>query len=572
MPKPYAPLILIPLAFCPAAAARADADGPWFVDEAATAGVDFSYDNGMTGKYWFPEIMGGGVALLDYDNDGLLDLYLVQGGSIDPAGQSQPTTTGDRLFRNESTRDEQGRWRLRFTDVTEKAGIAAHGYGMGVAVGDYNGDGNTDIYVLNFGDNQLWRNNGDGSFSDVTAAAGVNDPRWSVSASFADLDGSGHLDLVVVNYADYSIARHKECRRASTNLPDYCSPSAYDGVPDALFRNLGDGRFEDISRSSGLAAEKRHGLGVISADLDNDGRTDIYVANDGDPNSLWINQGGLRFVDDAFMGGAAVNADGKTEAGMGVDAADYNRSGAEDLFVTHMRSETNTLYRNDGQGWFSDVTVAAGLGLPSLGYTGFGTAWLDADNDGWLDLVVANGAVVAEQERVAEGSAFPYHQSNQLFLNDGKGRFSEVSARAGDAFSVMLVSRGAAVGDIDNDGRPDVVISNIDGPAQILMNKAEPDRHWLGLRLADAAGKRDLVGSIAWLMEAGEPVQRRRSRTDGSYASANDPRVLFGLADDDKPRDVRVRWSDGLTEDFNGLDVNAYHVLRRGAGTAPVKP
>jgi len=567
MPKPYLPLILILLVSPLLLAPRAAAEDPWFVDEAAAAGVEFRYDNGMTGQYWFPEIMGGGVALLDYDNDGLLDLYLVQGGSIDPVEQPQRPERGDRLFRNESTRDDRGRWKLRFTDVTEKAGIAAHGYGMGVAVGDYNGDGHADIYVLNFGDNQLWRNNGDGSFSDVTAEAGVNDSRWSVSASFADLDGSGHLDLVVVNYADYSVARHKECRRASTNLPDYCSPSTYDGVPDTLFRNLGNGRFEDVSVASGLAGEKRHGLGVISADLDDDGRPDIYVANDGDPNSLWLNQGELRFVDDAFMGGAAVNADGKTEAGMGVDAADYDRSGAEDLFVTHMRSETNTLYRNDGRGWFSDVTAAAGLGLPSLGYTGFGTAWLDVDNDGWLDLVVANGAVVAEQERVAEGSAFPYHQSNQLFLNDGKGRFREASPEAGEAFRAMLVSRGAAVGDIDNDGRPDVVISNIDGPAQILMNRAAPGRHWLGLRLTDATGQRDLVGSIAWVMEAGETLQRRRARADGSYASANDPRVLFGLADDGKPRDIRVRWHDGLVEDFPALEVDAYHVLRRGTGS-----
>lgn len=552
---------------CSSAAALA-AEGDFFIDIAADAGVRFVYDNGMTGKYWFPEIMGGGVGLLDYDGDGLLDIYLVQGGPIGQAEDRQRPSTGDRLFRNASTRDDQGRWQLRFVDVTEEAGIAAHGYGMGVAVGDYDADGHPDIYVLNFGDNQLWRNNGDGSFSDRTAEAGVNDPRWSVSASFADLDGSGHLDLVVVNYADYSISGHKECRSAATNRPDYCSPSAYPGVPDSLFRNLGNGRFEDASRASGIGEPERHGLGVISADLNDDGLPDIYVANDGDPNSLWLNQGGLRFVDEAFLAGSAVNADGKTEAGMGVDAADYDRSGTEDLFVTHMRSETNTLYRNDGEGWFSDVTATSGLGVPSLGYTGFGTAWVDIDNDGWLDLVIGNGAVVLEQALAAAGSPYPYHQQNQAFLNDREGRFNEVSGDAGAAFAAMHVSRGIAAGDLDNDGRTDLVIANIDGPAQVLLNQAAPDHHWLGLRFLDAGGKRELVGATAWLLEDGKRLYGRRSRADGSYASANDPRVLFGLGSEDAARNVRVRWPDGQLEDFRGLSADAYHSLRRGSGTA----
>jgi len=543
-----------------------------FIDTARDAGVDFVYDNGMTGKYWFPEIMGGGVGLLDYDGDGLLDIYFVQGGPIGTEEDRQRASTGDRLFRNASVRDDDGRWQLRFTDVTAEAGIAAHGYGMGVAVGDYDGDGHPDIYVLNFGDNQLWRNNGDGSFSDRTREAGVNDPRWSVSASFADLDGSGHLDLVVVNYADYSISGHRECRSAATNRPDYCSPSAYAGVPDSLFRNLGNGRFEDASRSAGIAGPKRHGLGVISADLDDDGLLDIYVANDGDPNSLWLNQGGLRFEDEAFLAGSAVNADGKTEAGMGVDAADYDRSGTEDLFVTHMRSETNTLYRNDGEGWFSDVTATSGLGVPSLGYTGFGTAWTDLDNDGWLDLVIANGAVVLEQALAAAGSSYPYHQRNQAFLNDGRGKFKDVSAEAGAAFDAMRVSRGLAAGDLDNDGRTDLVIANIGDPAQLLLNRAAPGRHWLGLQLLDAEGKREIVGAIAWLLEDGGALYARRSRADGSYASANDPRLIFGLGAEDAPRDVRVRWPDGRLEDFSSLQADAYHALRRGAGKPAEAP
>jgi hypothetical protein len=547
-------------------------DTPRFVDVAADAGVDFVYRNGMTGRFWFPEIMGGGVGLLDYDNDGRLDIYLVQGGLM-PGTEGDPTAAGgDRLYRNESARDDEGRWVARFRDVTREAGIAAHGYGMGVATGDFDADGFTDLYVLNLGDNQLWRNNGDGTFSDVTAAAGVSDPAWSVSASFGDLDGDGLPELVVANYADYSVAANRECRSTLTNQLDYCSPSTYDGVPDRLFRNLGDGRFADVSTRAGLGDVARHGLGVIIADLDYDGSPDIYVANDGDPNSLWLNQGGLAFLDEAFLAGSAVNADGMTEAGMGVDAADYDRSGTEDIFVTHMRSESNTLYRNEGEGWFTDVTSRSGLGVPSLSYTGFGTAWIDANMDGWLDLVVGNGAVTLERDLVEAGSDFPYHQRNQLFLNRGDGRFREVSDAAGPAFAVPNVTRGAAVGDLDNDGRPDVVFSNIEGPVQVLLNRTERAGRWLGLELVDVSGRRHATGAVVALHAGKEAKPKRRSRADGSYASAQDARVLFALGDGDAPRAVHVRWPDGTQEEFSGLAVDRYHVLRQGAGAAPESP
>jgi hypothetical protein len=534
------------------------------------SGVVFEYANGMTGEFWFPEIMGAGVAIFDYDRDERMDIYLVQGGTLTPG--ATPHDGGDRLFRNVSQPDETGRLVLAFEDVTEQAGLTALGYGMGVAAGDLTGNGYPDLYVLNYGPNQLWQNNGDGTFTDITEQAGVAGDRWSVSASIADLDADGLAELMVINYVDFTLDNHRVCRSAMTSQQDYCSPSAYDGVPDTLYQNLGGGRFRDISEASGVAEQARHGLGVVASDLNDDGRVDLYVANDGVPNALWLNRGELRFEDDAFLAGVAVNAGGKSEAGMGVDSADFDDSGAEDLFITHMRMETNTIYVNDGSGWFIDTTSRLGLGTPSLGYTGFGTAWLDADNDGWLDLVVANGAVVIEEALVAAGDSFPYHQGNQLFLNQDGRRFVDATARAGAALSLSEVSRGLAVGDLDNDGRDDLVVANINAPARVLLNVTSPDRHWLGLELVDAEG-RVQTQAVVWLLDENrERRRRRRSRTDGSYASALDHRVRFGLADGDSARSIEVIWPDGQTESFEALAVDRYHRIRRGTGNPIADP
>ncbi len=564
----------LPSALCLGLAAQAlssQALAELWTDVSEQSGLVFEYRNGMTGEFWFPEIMGAGAAVVDYDRDGRLDIYLVQGGSLMPAAgdaQAEAGNAGDRLFRNVSVADASGQLQLRFEDVTEKAGIVARGYGMGVAAGDLTGNGFPDLYVLNYGPNQLWQNNGDGTFTNITERAGVGGTQWSVSASIADLNDDGRAELMVINYVDFTLDNHRVCRSALTSQQDYCSPSAYAGVPDQLFKNLGDGRFEDVSESSGIAAQARHGLGVVASDLNNDGRVDLYVANDGVPNALWLNQGDLKFEDDAFLAGVAVNAGGKSEAGMGVDSADFDESGAEDLFITHMRMETNTLYRNDGSGWFTDTTSRLALGTPSLGYTGFGTAWLDADNDGWLDLVVANGAVVVEETLVSAGDPFPYHQGNQLFLNQAGERFSDASEAAGPALSLSEVSRGLAVGDLDNDGRDDLVFGNINAPARILRNVGAAAAHWLGLELVDASGHVQ-TQAVVWLLnDDGERERRRRSRTDGSYASALDHRVRFGLADRDDPRAVIVTWPDGLQERFNELAVDQYHRLQRGSGDA----
>lgn len=548
------------LALCSGAGAQGD----WFRDVAADAGVDFTYRNGMQGEFYFPEIMGGGAALFDYDGDGLLDLYLVQAGAIGPDVAAADREQGDRLYRNISARDENGEWVVRFEDVTAEAGIDARGYGMGVTVGDYNADGHPDFYVLNFGDNQLWRNNGDGTFTDVTESAGVNDLRWSVSGSFADLDGDGYPELIVVNYADYDFDSHRQCRASGSGRADYCSPSAYPAAGDRLFRNLGDGRFEDVTSEAGMDEAKSHGLGVIAADLDGDGKRDIYVANDGSANFFWLNRGDMRFEDDAMLAGNAVNGGGAAEAGMGVDAADYDHSGAEDIFISHLKRETNTLYRNDGKGWFTDVSAASGLGPPSLPYTGFGTRFVDFDLDGWLDVFVANGAVTEESDLAAKGDDFPYHQTNQLFFNNGQGRFSEVTDSAGAILQRSRVSRGAAFGDIDNDGRPDMVVVNTNGPAEVLINRIDDRGHWVGL--VPLKDDRPVDGVTAWRLTDDDGRVLRRSRRDGSYASASDPRHVFGLGEDDSEQTFELRWPDGTMETFSDLSVGHYHRINKGSG------
>ncbi|MGD8378218.1 MAG: CRTAC1 family protein [Gammaproteobacteria bacterium] len=546
---------------------------PVFADQARAAGLNFTHFNGMSGELYFPENMGSGVALLDYDHDGDLDVFAVQGNMLGPGKTLKdaifPPPQGeeltDRLYRNDSTTDAKGHVHLHFTDVTRQAGIHSHGYGMGVAVGDINNDGWPDIYVTNFGHNQLWLNRGDGTFTDVTAKAGVDDARWSVSAAFVDYDRDGYPDLFVANYVDYNFANAKPCR-STTSARDYCSPLVYDPVPDRLFHNRGDGTFEDVTEKSGIAKHFGNGLGVVIADFDSNGWPDIYVANDGMANNLWMNHGDGTFDDDGMLAGAAVNMDGKPEASMGVDAADFDGDGDIDLFMTHLTRETNTLYVNDGSGWFEDQTVDMGLAGPSFDYTGFGTGWKDLNNDGWLDLFSANGAVTLIPAEVRAGDKYPLHQRNQVFLNLGKGRYRDVSAEAGKVFELSEVSRGAAFGDIDNDGDTDIVVSNNSGPLRLLVNTNGNRNHWLGLRLTDPRGCVDCVGARVRLLRPGGRDLVRLAHRDGSYGSSNDPRVLFGLGSEHAPVTVRVHWPDGTREEWDDLSADRYHALRKGNG------
>ena len=533
---------------------EAPASTTLFREGTRESGLAFGHQNGMSGAFYFPEIMGAGGALFDADNDGDLDLYLVQGNPLTPEGVDP--LHSDRLLRNDLAQREEGA-AVSWVDITENAGLNATGYGMGVAVGDVDNDGWQDLYLLNFGPNQLWRNNGDGTFSDITEASGAQDERWSVSGAFADIDRDGDLDLLVVNYVDFTLASHKDCVR---QYRDYCSPQTYRPVPDRLFRNDGGGRFTDITAESGIANAYGAGLGIVTGDFDGNGWVDLYVANDGMANQLWLNQNG-RFEDHALISGAALNAMGAAEASMGIDAGDFDGDGDEDLFMTHLKNETNTLYVNDGNGLFEDRTITAALESPSQAYTGFGTAWVDLDNDGWLDLVVVNGDVAIIEAQKLAGSDFPYAQTNQVFLNT-RNRFQEVSSQSGLAHEE--VSRGLLAGDVDNDGDTDLVITNNNGPARFYLNRQGSQAEWIGLIPRNAQGPA-LEAQVVVSTSSGRTFYRR-SRVSGSYGSSLDPRVLVGLGPEPGSVSATVRWPDGSAEAFGPLPSKGYHQLLKGQG------
>jgi hypothetical protein len=535
---------------------------PLFLESAADVGLDFTHVTGASGQYYMPEVMGAGVALFDYDNDGDLDVFLVQGGpSLEGTRTSGP---GCRLFRNDLTVGADGKRTLHFTDVTERAGLALRTYGMGAAVGDYDNDGNLDLYVTSIGADTLFRNNGNGTFTDVTREAGVSDPLWSTSAAFVDYDRDGNLDLFVANYLDFSPASNKVCHEAG-GLRDYCSPRAYRPVPDRLYHNEGGGRFKDVTEASGVTKADGAGLGVSTGDYNGDGWLDLFVANDATPNQLWINKHDGTFADEGLLSGVALNAAGNPEGSMGIASGDFDRDGDEDLFVTNIIGETFALYVNDGHANFEDARVRAGLATPTAAFTGFGTDWFDYDNDGWPDLFVANGAVnIVEAQR---GQPLPFKMRNQLFHNGG-GRFQESSADGGPAFARAEISRGAAFGDIDNDGDVDVVVTNNGGPVRLLLNQSERTDHWVEISARQDRANRFAFGAWIGVELAGATPSTvwRRVRTDGSYLSASDTRVHFGLGAASSIAAVVVQWPDGQRERFTGLAVDRVVTLRRGAG------
>jgi hypothetical protein len=552
---------LVVLAMCrwPWHAATQGQATPTFTDITAETGIDFQHHNGATGRLLLPEVIGAGGALFDLDNDGDLDLFGVDSGTI-PGTSGSAGGARTRLYRNDLDR---ATGRIRFSDVTERSGIAVAGYGMGAATGDIDNDGWIDLYVTSLGSNQLFRNRGDGTFADITAASRTDDPRWSTSASFFDYDRDGWLDLFVANYVDFAATMKRECF-SSGSARDYCNPVVYSPTPDRLFHNNRDGTFTDVSVKAGISRARGRGLGVLAADFNDDGWTDVYVANDGDANHLWINERGTGvFRDDALLAGVAVSRTGQAQGSMGVDLADIDGDGDEDLFVTNLDNESNTFYLNVGKGLFEDRTSE--LGLFRLGFTGFGTRFLDSDNDSWLDLVIVNGAVRHLPAQVRRGDPYPLKQRSQLLRNDAGRRFVDATGAAGAAFDREEVGRGLSIGDLDNDGDSDVVIVNNAGPLRVLRNDAGSRQHWLGLRVVE--GRRDAVQTRVELVRRSGAPLIRRVQTDGSYGSASDPRVLFGLGGDGAAQTVRVRWADGQVEEFRDLAPGRHWTLE--AGKAP---
>jgi hypothetical protein len=553
---------------------KADSAEETFTDRARELGIDFTHFNGMTGQKYYAEIVGSGAALFDYDNDGDLDVLIVNGSTLGPGETLAdalfpprgPRPPKARLFRNDLLIKPDGTRTIHFTDVTDQCGLHAEGYGMGVAIGDYNNDGWPDVYITNFGHNQMWRNNGNGTFTDVTKETGTGVAGWSVSAAFVDFDRDGLLDLFVGQYVNFSFTNRKKCYSPGA-AEDYCGPQGHDPLPNRLFRNRGDGTFEDVTERSQIAREYNGALGIVCADFNGDGWPDIYVADDERPNQLWINKRDGTFENQGMLAGCALDQNGLSLSGMGVDAGDFDNDGDEDILVANLKGEHASLYVNDGKGSFDDRSDESGLAAATMAYTSFGAGFIDYDNDGWLDIFIANGEIRTVEALARSEDPFPLGQRNLLLRNMRNGRFEDVSRHAGAVFDLTEVSRGVAFGDIDNDGDIDILVVNNNGPARLLINNVGHKKHWLGLRMVGAKVNRDILGTRVALLRPKAPTLWRRVRTDGSYASANDPRILFGLGDSPEISKVRAFWVSGRTEEWTGIPVDHYTTLREGSGT-----
>ncbi len=517
----------------------------------SASGITWKHTAGKSAEKYLPETTGAGCAFLDYDNDGWMDIYLVNSGKCDFYNPNPPLRNA--LYRN--NRDGS------FSDVTEKAGVVGGGYGQGVAVGDYDGDGFPDLYVTQYGRSILYHNNGDGTFTDVTEKAGVAAPGWSSSAVWFDYDNDGRLDLFVCQFVEFSKAKSKDCRAGEDAKRGYCIPHLYKPTASWLFRNNGDGTFTDVSKQTGIAGSLGKAWGVVAADVNNDGRIDLFVANDTVRNFLFLNGGG-RFEEVGEQAGIAYSADGRPRSGMGVDAADFDQDGWVDLFVANIDYEMYSLYRNNHDDTFDDMAAQAGIAQATRLMSGWGLKFFDYDNDGNIDLFLANGNPDDLIESLHHGVS--YREPCLLFHNTGK-TFQNVSAASGSFFSKLLSARGLAIGDFDNDGSVDVLINVNDDAPVLLRNQAGRQNHWLGLRLVGRKANCDAIGARV-TYQAGD---LRRSLTKvggGSYLSSHDPRVMLGLGGHEKIDLLEIRWPQpsGLVQKFSNLPVDRYVTIVEG--------
>ena len=544
---------MLPFGHLPLLGAAAPGSQYPFEEVAASrSGITWVHTAGKSAEKHLPETSGAGCAFLDYDNDGWMDIYLVNSGKAD--FYTPPRPLQNALYRN--NRDGT------FTDVTEKAGVGAGGYGMGVAVGDYNGDGYPDLYVTQFGRNILYRNNGDGTFTDVTDKAGVAAGGWSSSAVWFDYDNDGKLDLFVCQFAEFDPTLG--CGTDKDGVHHYCIPRIFKPRPSWLFHNNGDGTFTDVSKESGIADHLGKAWGVVAADVNQDGLMDLFVSNDTVANFLFMNRGGGKFEETGFSAGVAYSEDGRARSGMGVDAADFNEDGWIDLFVANIDEEIFSLYQNNHDGTLDDVAMPLGIGMPTRWMSGWGLKFFDYDNDGDLDLILANGFPDDLVDEIS--SKVTYREPLLLFHREGK-LFRDVSGQSGPVFARNLAARGLAIGDFNNDGAVDVLVSVNDGPPLLLKNTAMHGNHWLGLCLAGRKSNPDAIGARV-VYQAGDLKRSRTKVGGGSFLSSHDPRMVLGLGARTKIDWLEVHWPQpgGAVERFTDLPIDRYLSIVEGSG------
>ena len=526
-----------------------------FIDVTEPAGLTFAHTDGRSGLRLFNEFLGSGGGFFDYDGDGDLDIYLVNGAI--QTGNVQDKKPRNVLYRNNEN--------STFTDVTEEAGVGSTAYGTGATVGDYDNDGDLDLYVTNFGTDQLYQNNSDGTFTDVTTHAKVGNPNWGTSCAFADVDNDGHLDLYVANYAAYTPENDRRCEERGVHV--YCGPHAYPAVHDTFYKNNGDGTFTDVStlyRPSGLTPQ--HGLGVTFGDYDADGNIDLYVANDQDPNFLFQNSEDGHFLEVALISGVCYNDMGKEEAGMGTDFGDYDNDGKLDLTVSNYQTETNTVYHNHDSSFFTDNTITAGIAEVTHGYLGWGIKFFDYDNDGHQDIFVANGHLMDNINVLEKHVTYP--QKNLLFRNLGDGTFANVTSET-DGLALKKVSRGTAIGDYDNDGDLDILVTNCNQRPDLLQNAVGNQNNWIQVQVVGQKSNRSGIGARIKVV-TGTHVQYREVQSGGSYLSFHDLRAHFGVGKAEQIESLEIRWTSGHIDRWTHLSANQRFMAVEGGKIVPI--